>query len=458
MATQPASAPTLPPLPSPPPAALAYLHQRYLPSLPHSRHLNFAELPDHAANDEYLPPAVEQAFQGYRARRAVERAKKLNEVGDSDDEWEDEGVVGGSLDGKDSALKHLIALSRHPALVKGSVRSGTGVFVALRHGPVKGGEDIIFERMPLASRLGMTILYHGLDHGRLANTREVERMMKRWSIKEGRKFDDPRKALSRIEAFVRAYDIDCFELLEPDLRNYPTLNSFFYRRLRPGTRPIASPRDATVISSAADCRLTVFRSVEEAQKLWIKGKHFTLASLLRDKRLATSLKDGAVAIFRLAPADYHRFHSPINCTVGPTSHIPGSYYTVNSMIVRDKRFDVFTANKRDVTVLEAVHPLTGSQAPVAFVQVGALLVASIKQTAKEGAKVKRGDELGYFAYGGSTIVAVFPKGSVRWHDDLLKNSEGRNAEGMQLETLVKVGEKIGRWVLPPTPPPASHLS
>lgn len=66
------------------------------------------------------------------------------------------------------------------------------------------------------------------------------------------------------------------------------------------------------------------------------------------------------------------------------------------MIVRDKRFDVFTANKRHVTVLEAVHPLTGLPAPVAFVQVGALLVASIRHTAKEGTKVKRGDELGYF--------------------------------------------------------------
>lgn len=141
------------------------------------------------------------------------------------------------------------------------------------------------------------------------------------------------------------------------------------------------------------------------------------------------------------------------------------------MIVRDRRFDVFTANKRDVTVLEAVHPLTGSPAPVAFVQIGALLVASIKQTAKEGAKVKRGDELGYFgalaslsdcrpwmcllrqpptAYGGSTIVAVFPKGSVRWHDDLLKNSEGRNAEGMQLETLVKVRKQYSSPRLPTT--------
>lgn len=90
---------------------------------------------------------------------------------------------------------------------------------------MKGGEDIIFERMPFASRLGMTILYHGLDHGRLANTREVERMMKRWSIKEGRKFDDPRKALSRIEAFVRAYDSAFTLLTTPSVRAHLLLGS-----------------------------------------------------------------------------------------------------------------------------------------------------------------------------------------------------------------------------------------
>ncbi|GAA5997263.1 hypothetical protein JCM11641_007221, partial [Rhodosporidiobolus odoratus] len=146
------------------------------------------------------------------------------------------------------------------------------------------------------------------------------------------------------------------DLLKPNLADYPTLNHFFYRKLRPDARPIASPDDATVISSAADCRLTVFDSVDSAKKLWVKGHHFTLETLLRDASLASDLKNGSVAIFRLAPADYHRFHTPIACVVGETKHIPGVYYTVNSMIVRDKRFDVFTENKRDVTTLHTINP------------------------------------------------------------------------------------------------------
>ncbi|GJN94317.1 hypothetical protein Rhopal_007391-T1 [Rhodotorula paludigena] len=240
--------------------------------------------------------------------------------------------------------------------------------------------------------------------------------------------------------------VECKDLLERDLAKYPTLNSFFYRRLRPETRPVASPKDPTVISSAADCRITVFDSVEEAKRLWIKGRHFTLPSLLRDSKLAAELQGGSVAIFRLAVEDYHRFHSPIDAVVGETNEIPGGYFTVNSMIVRDKRFNVFTANKRNITTLHAKHPLTHQPTPVAYCQIGALLVASIHQTKPKGQRINRGDELGYFAYGGSTIIVIFPEGTVEWNQDLLDNSEGRNSEGVQVETLVKVGEEIGRWV------------
>lgn len=38
----------------------------------------------------------------------------------------------------------------------------------------------------------------------------------------------------------------------------------------------------------------------------------------------------------------------------------------------------------------------GSTVPVAFVQVGAMLVGSIVRTQEEGKKIKRADELGYF--------------------------------------------------------------
>ena len=53
------------------------------------------------------------------------------------------------------------------------------------------------------------------------------------------------------------------------------------------------------------------------------------------------------------------------------------------------------------------------------------------------ASVKRGEEKGNFAFGGSTIVLITEKNAVNPDEDILKNSQA----GM--ETRVLMGEKIG---------------
>lgn len=103
-----------------------------------------------------------------------------------------------------------------------------------------------------------------------------------------------------------------------------------------------------------------------------------------------------------------------------------------------------TALANDLTSAPAVTLLyhtrvDGVISPIAFVQVGALLVSSIRATVGVGAHVERGDELGYFAYGGSTIVCIFEEGEIEWDRDLLDNSTGQNEIGEPLETMVKVG-------------------
>ena len=74
-----------------------------------------------------------------------------------------------------------------------------------------------------------------------------------------------------------------------------------------------------------------FESVSEATRLWIKGREFTVARLVGDtyKDQVERYHGGAVAVFRLAPQDYHRFHSPVDGTIGNMTYISGEYYTVN---------------------------------------------------------------------------------------------------------------------------------
>lgn len=75
---------------------------------------------------------------------------------------------------------------------------------------------------------------------------------------------------------------------------------------------------------------------------------------------------------------------------------------------------------------------------VMAVCIGAMMVGSILTTVEEGEQVKRGQEFGYFAFGGSTIVVLFEKGMVEWDEDLLINGRA------SLETLVRVGMRVGK--------------
>uniref|UniRef100_A0A0K3CT30 phosphatidylserine decarboxylase n=1 Tax=Rhodotorula toruloides TaxID=5286 RepID=A0A0K3CT30_RHOTO len=295
----------------------------------------------------------------------------------------------------------------------------------------------VWESMPIYVRVGMQLLYHGREQEKVLGYSKVDALLKEQSVKQGRAFDSPTNALAHIQSFIKTYSINLSELLEPDPAKYDTFNKFFYRALKAGARPVHEPENPKVVSSAADCRLTVFESVDKAKEFWIKGRNFTLPALLDDPALASLFENGPLAVFRLAPADYHRYHSPVKGRVGASKAIDGTYFTVNPVCVNED-IDVFTRNKRDVTLIHA-DTGTGQSLPVAFVQVGAMLVGSIVRTADEGKEVERGGEVGYFG-AGSTIIAAFPPGSVSWDADLVRNSSNK------METIVRVGERIGAFV------------
>jgi phosphatidylserine decarboxylase len=97
----------------------------------------------------------------------------------------------------------------------------------------------------------------------------------------------------------------------------------------------------------------------------------------------------------------------------------------------------FTANRRDITILQS-NIIPTKQTPIGIVAVGALLVGSVDWTNASGSEVKKGDDLGWFQYGGSTVILLFPQEvGVTWDSDLLSASE------KSVETLVRVGEHIG---------------
>lgn len=280
--------------------------------------------------------------------------------------------------------------------------------------------QLIDERMSVYIRLGMRLVYKGMSSGIQSKT--AKKILANMSRKQGRRFDNP-LSVKEIPSFIKFHQLDMSQVLEPT-ENFKTFNEFFYRKLKPGSRPCDSPDNMNVAVSPADCRMMAFPTIDSATSLWIKGTEFSIAKLLDDPEEALAYEGGALAIFRLAPQDYHRYHSPVDGVIRKIHNVEGQYYTVNPMAIRTT-LDVYGDNKRDI-----VHMDTKAFGKVSIVCIGAMMVGSIILTAGVGDYLARTDELGYFAFGGSTLVVLFEKNAINFDEDLLEN--GRNS----LETLV----------------------
>lgn len=293
---------------------------------------------------------------------------------------------------------------------------------------------LVQEHVPARIKTALKLMYASQLGSLLTRTAGVRAALKALSVHEGRVMDAP-ASRADIAKFVREFAIPEDELLVP-LGEYANFNAFFSRKLRPGARPVAAPGDPGVVVSPADCRLAAFESQSEACDLWVKGEAFSLDALLgpAHAELAAALEGGPILVCRLAPQDYHRFHAPLAGVVEALTEIDGSLYTVNPLAVRSARPDIFTGNKRVVAPFR-----TAAGGLLAFVAVGATAVGSINFTARVGDAVEKGGELGFFSFGGSTVLVVFPRGAnVSVDADILSNSRA------PLETIVKQGEAIAR--------------
>ncbi|KAF3760944.1 hypothetical protein M406DRAFT_268734 [Cryphonectria parasitica EP155] len=297
------------------------------------------------------------------------------------------------------------------------------------------------EKMSVYVRLGIRLLYKGLKSNNMENKRRtclltqknaVRKLLKSMSIKQGKKYDDP-ASKAEIQGFIDFHKLDMSEVLL-SVDEFKNFNEFFYRALKPGARPCSAPDNPHIIVSPADCRSVVFNKIDNATNVWIKGREFSVRRLLGDaypEDAARYENNGALGIFRLAPQDYHRFHIPVDGVLRQPKLIAGEYYTVNPMAIRSA-LDVYGENVRVIVPIDSV-----AHGRVMVICVGAMMVGSTVITRNEGEEVKRAEELGYFKFGGSTIVLLFEDGKMVFDDDLVDNSNGA------LETLISVGMSVG---------------
>jgi len=155
------------------------------------------------------------------------------------------------------------------------------------------------EKMQVYVRLGIRLLYKGV-RSRIEGAR-ARSLLKSMSIKQGIKFDDP-ASVAEIPAFIVFHNLDMNEVRDP-LGSFKTFNEFFYRRLKEDARPVEKPEDPRRVVSCADSRFMAFENINEATRLWIKGREFSVAKLLGEtyKDEVADYNGGSLVIFRLAP-------------------------------------------------------------------------------------------------------------------------------------------------------------
>ena len=239
----------------------------------------------------------------------------------------------------------------------------------------------------------------------------------------GRRYDSPRsrKSIRSLAAIPGCRP----EEAEKPMEEYASFNEFFTRRLKPGARPLGEG-----FTSPADGRLMLYLDADADRPFPLKGA----TRRLRDVFSPDASPDVAggrydIAVVRLAPVDYHRFHFPCDCrTPSAPRIIEGEYHSVNPIALA-RRPDVYADNERQIVACEAGFGRFW------MVDVGAFGVGTIVQT-YTGVEHRKGDEKGYFKFGGSTVVLVAAAGALKFDADLVAHS----AAGLAPRVLC--GERI----------------
>ncbi|MBR5876561.1 MAG: phosphatidylserine decarboxylase, partial [Akkermansia sp.] len=236
-----------------------------------------------------------------------------------------------------------------------------------------------------------------------------------------------RKSAESIPAFIEEYGINTEEMLRP-VEDYTSFNDFFYRKLKPGARPLA---EGNVVVLPADGRHMGWQDAATMQSVFIKGQKFDLPALLGSEELAEKYEHGTVVLSRLCPVDYHRFHFVAEGTPEKAHLIPGPLASVSPYCLRHKLAWLWT-NKRELTMLHSERV-----GDVIQLAVGATGVGAIFQTYESGKPVAMGDEQGYFAFGGSTVMTFFEPGRIQLAEDILRNTADCR------ETFARQGDLLG---------------
>lgn len=205
--------------------------------------------------------------------------------------------------------------------------------------------------------------------------------------------------------------------------NRLTVTDFFTRPFRADVRPVASPDDDNVITSACEATPSnLQRNVKLRDNFFIKDQPYSVLDMLNNDPLSDRFVGGTVYQGYLSSLAYHRWHAPVSGVVRRATVVDGTYFSLpdfetilvtNDTKLPDFRIDFVTGYlsslaTRGIVIIEADNKEIGL---VAFIAIGMDEVSTCQVTVKEGQHVQKGDDMGMFHFGGSSHCLLFQNGT-----------------------------------------------
>ena len=246
-------------------------------------------------------------------------------------------------------------------------------------------------------------------------------------------FLDTPASAAGIDTFRDATNYNIDDYIEGP-SGWQTFNQFFAREVKPGRRPVAEPRNDKVVVSPADAVFMGQWPIDADSNITVKGVNWAIAELLDGSFYNDTVTTEIYTHSFLYIDDYHRYHVPVAGTVREVRNISGKVYmdvfreddgTLNVVDGDTYQFN----QERGLVVIDS--PEVGL---VAVLPIGMAYVSSVNLTTEVGAELRKGDQFGYFLFGGSDIVTVFQDKNVVLDAEVGKKYlQGQRLGELQLE-------------------------
>lgn len=247
---------------------------------------------------------------------------------------------------------------------------------------------------------------------------------------------DTKKSAQKIPEFIKNFNIQIDDYKkgtynDKNIENsYSSFNEFFIREFQDGKRDFTT--SSVAMGAFAEARYYGHESLSDDIVLPVKGHLIRPKDMIANEKWSSLFEEGPFLIARLCPVDYHRYHYPDSGKTLDSFSLHGSYDSVNPLALKLKG-DILIKNERRVSILE-----TQNFGKLAYIEVGATCVGKIVQSFDESKAFSKGQEKGYFLFGGSTVIIIGEKGAWKPSSDILENTKNKK------ETYIHLGDEVAR--------------